>query len=111
MDLVSEEFALAKEQMDERWKAYREACDQNTDVSNEFARLKALQDAKYKERNEIRDLIRSVQDSFYENRRFSQKVCILFLSATTWSKLLRRTCPCMHVRSDTGSRASQGRAN
>lgn len=74
MDLVSEECSLAKQQMDERWKAYREACDQNTDVSNEFSRLKALQDEKYKERNEVRDLIRSVQDSFYENRRFSQKV-------------------------------------
>lgn len=74
MDLVSEEYTLAKQQMDERWKAYREACDQNTAVSNEFTRLKALQDEKYKERNEIRDLIRSVQDSFYENRRFSQKV-------------------------------------
>lgn len=74
MDLVSEEYALAKQQMDERWKAYREACDQNTAVSNEFTRLKALQDEKYKERNEVRDLIRSVQDSFYENRRFSQKV-------------------------------------
>lgn len=74
MDLVSEEYTLAKQQMDERWKAYREACDQNTAVSNEFTRLKALQDEKYKERNEVRDLIRSVQDSFYENRRFSQKV-------------------------------------
>lgn len=74
MDMVSEEYSLAKQQMDERWLAYRAARDQNTDVSNEFARLKALQDEKFKERNEVRDLIRSVQDSYYENRRFSQKV-------------------------------------
>lgn len=95
MDLVSEECALAKQQMDERWKAYREACDQNTDVSNEFSRLKALQDEKYKERREVGDLIRSVQDSFFENRRFSQKVFAASLTPESCGTTLYPTPPAL----------------
>lgn len=81
LDVVNEEFSLAKTQMDAKWTLYQESLEQHDAVSKEFTRLKEHQETKYKEAKELRDLISSQQNGYYENRRFSQSVrCTLSLS-------------------------------
>jgi chromosome segregation ATPase len=75
LEVVNEEFTLAKSQMDAKWTLYQEALEQHDEISKEFTRLKEHQEAKYKEAKELRDLISSQQNAYYENRRFSQSVC------------------------------------
>ena len=78
LDVVNEEFTLAKAQMDAKWTLYQESLEQHDAVSKEFTRLKEQQEAKYKETKGLRDLISAQQNGFYENRRFSQSVRGLF---------------------------------
>ena len=87
LDVVNEEFTLAKTQMDAKWTLFQEALEQHDAVSKEFTRLKEHQEAKYKEAKELRDLISGQQNGYYENRRFSQSVCSLAAYPTA----------CLHV--------------
>lgn len=74
LDVVNEEFTLAKTQMDAKWNLYQDALEQHDEISKEFTRLKEHQEAKYKECKELRDIISTAQNGYYENRRFSQNV-------------------------------------